>query len=152
MLPEKFDRIKVDYRIDQNQAVSTWWSVPTTNKAAGVFGGDALRLMRELMDAESIFVRITERNGERHAARFLLAGTTELVDKIAALCGFSTLELGRNDLKQIQTLLNAAGYNAGTPDGVWGAGSRRAMQAFQEASGLTPTGIVDHATIKALGL
>jgi hypothetical protein len=152
LVTEKFDRIRVDYQIDQNQAVSTWWFVTTTSRAAGIFGDEAPQFMRKLMDAESISVRITERNGERHVARFLLAGTTELVDKIAALCGFSGLELGRNDLQQIQTLLNAAGYNAGTPDGVWGAGSRRAIQAFQEASGLTPTGIVDHATIKALGL
>jgi len=56
--------------------------------------------------------------------------------------------LHRRDTK----LLNNAGFKAGTPDGIWGQESQRAMRAFQEANGLDPTGAVDEATLRALGL
>ena len=44
------------------------------------------------------------------------------------------------------------GFDAGTPDGVWGNGSRNAMRAFQERNGLAPTGAPDRATLEALGI
>lgn len=64
----------------------------------------------------------------------------------------------RNDIRYrgpasfIQTLLNAGGFDAGTPDGVWGPGSRAAMTAFQAANGLEQTGAPDEATLSAMGI
>lgn len=49
-------------------------------------------------------------------------------------------------------MLNAGGFNAGTPDGVWGTGSRDALRAFQEQNGLPATGAPDRATLEALGV
>ena len=48
-------------------------------------------------------------------------------------------------------MLNAGGFDAGTPDGAWGNGSRNAMRAFQEQNGLPVTGAPDRATLDALG-
>ena len=50
----------------------------------------------------------------------------------------------------LQTRLNALGYNAGTPDGVFGAGTKAALIAFQKKKGLTADGVVNAATYNAL--
>lgn len=44
------------------------------------------------------------------------------------------------DVREIQTLLNQRGFNAGTPDGIVGAGTLRAIAAFQRSIGRVPTG------------
>ena len=62
------------------------------------------------------------------------------------------MNLSKDDLKAIQALLNNAGFDAGTPDGAWGSGSKRAMRAFQETKGLRVTGAPDEASLRALGI
>ncbi len=81
-----------------------------------------------------------------------MRGSKEAVEAVAAACGFSTLKLSKDDLKAIQSLLNNAGFDAGTPDGAWGNGSKRAMRAFQETQGLKMTGAPDEASLRALGI
>ncbi len=39
--------------------------------------------------------------------------------------------LNREQILELQTLLNSLGYNAGTPDGLFGSGTRRAVRGFQ---------------------
>ena len=95
---------------------------------------------------------MTDGNGQRHDAEFDLAGVKDAIDAVAGACGWSTLELSRDDYRAIQTILNAGGFNAGTPDGVWGTGSRDALRAFQEQNGLPATGAPDRATLEALGV
>ncbi|WP_354540711.1 peptidoglycan-binding domain-containing protein [Roseovarius sp. MBR-6] len=51
----------------------------------------------------------------------------------------------------MQTLLNGGGFNAGTPDGQWGSGSKEAMRAFQTSIGIPATGAPDRATLQKLG-
>lgn len=53
-------------------------------------------------------------------------------------------------VKQKQCLLYYLGYYAGNIDGLWGALSKTATTAFQKEFGLTPTGVCDEATEKAL--
>ncbi len=50
----------------------------------------------------------------------------------------------------VQGLLNAAGYNCGTPDGKFGSGTRTQVKAFQAANGLTSDGIVGRSTLAKL--
>lgn len=71
---------------------------------------------------------------------------------VAAACDVSLLDLERNDYRAIQTLLNNAGFDAGTPDGVWGTGSQDAVEAFQKANNLPVTGAPDRATLEAMGI
>ena len=108
--------------------------------------------MRNLYDAEAFFIRLTDGNGRRYDAEFDLAGIQEAIEAVAGACGWSTLDLSSDDYRAIQTMLNAGGFDAGTPDGVWGNGSRNAMRAFQEQNGLAPTGAPDRATLEALGI
>lgn len=47
---------------------------------------------------------------------------------------------GASKVMEAQRLLNARGFDAGTPDGIAGAGTRRAIAAFQTSIGRAPTG------------
>ena len=142
----------ITYRIDSAPAQSTRWNELTNNKGAGLFGSDSEGFLRNLYNADNFFIRLTDGNGQSHDAEFDLAGIQETTEAVAAACGWSTLDLSRDDYRAIQTLLNAGGFEAGTPDGVWGNGSRNAMRIFQEQNGLPTTGAPDRPTLKALGI
>jgi photosystem II stability/assembly factor-like uncharacterized protein len=58
----------------------------------------------------------------------------------------------RAQMKAAQAALNAAGYNVGTPDGVAGAHTIDALRKFQTDKQLPVTGMLDDATLGALGL
>ncbi|QFT79215.1 Putative peptidoglycan binding domain protein [Roseovarius sp. THAF27] len=139
-------------RIDEQEARTESWSSLTNNKGAGLFGAKAERMMRRIYEAETLFLRLVEKNGERHDASFDLAGHRDAIEAVARACGWSTLELSREDYKAIQTLLNAGGFDAGVADGQWGPGSRAAMKRFQSAKGLPETGAPDRKTLSTLGL
>ncbi|MFU1479012.1 peptidoglycan-binding domain-containing protein [Roseovarius sp. C7] len=141
----------VTLRIGNQAARSLRWSGLTTNKGAGVFGDEAEEMIRAIYDAGEVFLRIIERNGRSHDAIFSLAGQTPAFEAVANACGFTTVVLSSDDYHQIQRLLNKAGFNAGTPDGQWGPGSRRAMRAFQADKSLPQTGAPDRASLDALG-
>jgi putative chitinase len=53
-------------------------------------------------------------------------------------------------VRELQIDLNALGYSTNGIDGIYGQGSRRAVVAFQQESGLPVTGIADSATIDAI--
>jgi hypothetical protein len=142
----------ITYRIDSKPAQSTRWNELSNNKGAGLFGAGSESFLRDLYNAGDFFIRLTDGNGQRHDAEFDLAGIQNSIDAVAGACGWSTIELSRDDYRAIQTLLNAGGFEAGNPDGVWGTGSRNAMRVFQEKNGLPATGAPDRATLEALGV
>lgn len=58
--------------------------------------------------------------------------------------------LPRDDMLQLQTLLNGLGYNAGTADGQFGSNTRRAVAAFQASQNLTPDGFPTADLLRAV--
>lgn len=56
----------------------------------------------------------------------------------------------RAQVEAVQTVLNGLGYDAGTPDGLAGAGTRTAIRAFQADSGLETSGVIDASLVEAL--
>ena len=146
------DSFDINYRVDSAPAQSTRWNELTSNKGAGLFGSQAEAFLRDIYNAEDFFIRLTDGSGQRHDAEFDLAGIQEAIEAVAGACGWSTLTLSQDDYRAIQTLLNAGGFDAGTPDGVWGTGSRNAMRTFQKQSGLVATGAPDRATLETLGV
>jgi lytic murein transglycosylase len=54
------------------------------------------------------------------------------------------------DRMTAQRALAALGYNAGTPDGIVGAGTRTALRAWQKAKGLTADGYLSPAMVQQL--
>ena len=141
----------ITLRVDETPAQQTRWNGLTSNKGAGLFGAEAENFIRTIYDAKRLFIRLTENNGQNHDATFELAGSQEAFEDVAGACGWTTHSLTKDDYRAIQTLLNAGGFNTGTPDGQWGAGSKEAMRAFQTSVGIPATGAPDRATLQQLG-
>ena len=55
-------------------------------------------------------------------------------------------------ISEIQTALAQHGYYQGDPNGKWDSNTVSAMQKFQSASGLDPTGKLDALSLQKLGL
>jgi peptidoglycan hydrolase-like protein with peptidoglycan-binding domain len=55
-------------------------------------------------------------------------------------------------IRIIQQALNSQGFEVGSPDGVWGDRTVRALRDFQRARGVEPRGEPDVHTLAALGL
>ncbi len=58
--------------------------------------------------------------------------------------------LTQDERRELQVLLNRAGFDAGTPDGVIGSRSEAAISAYQTANGLTATGVPSPALLRRL--
>lgn len=56
----------------------------------------------------------------------------------------------RQEIREAQRLLNALGHEAGTPDGVPGPKTAAAIASFQQASGISATGVLDAQTLDSL--
>ena len=56
------------------------------------------------------------------------------------------------EVKEVQRRLKQWGYYSGEPDGIFGAGTKEAVIAFQKKNGLTADGIVGAGTYRALGM
>ncbi|MCI5584044.1 MAG: peptidoglycan-binding protein [Lachnospiraceae bacterium] len=55
-----------------------------------------------------------------------------------------------DDVKALQANLNLLGYNAGTPDGIFGNGTKNAIISFQKTYGLSADGIAGKNTLDAI--
>lgn len=53
-------------------------------------------------------------------------------------------------VREVQQALVVQGFDAGTPDGIWGSKSIDALKGFQRAHGLTPSGVVTQDSLTAL--
>lgn len=146
---DRGNKVDVAYRLDGNDPVETRWFAKQGLAAAK--GRQAKGFVRELANSTTLFLRITESDGERHDVDLFLQGSAEVMATMAKACSFSLLELTRDDYTNVQALLKAGGFDAGIPDGMWGPSSRRAMRGFQNANGLEPTGLIDRASLSALG-
>lgn len=56
------------------------------------------------------------------------------------------------EVKEVQRRLKQWGYYTGSVDGIFGAGTKKAVIAFQKKNGLTADGVVGKATYAALGM
>lgn len=56
------------------------------------------------------------------------------------------------EVKEVQRRLKLWGYYNGSVDGVFGAGTKKAVIAFQKKNGLTADGVVGKSTYQALGM
>ncbi len=57
-----------------------------------------------------------------------------------------------DEVREIQTRLAALGYYGGTIDGIYGTGTKKAVQKFQQDRGLTADGIAGKQTLNALNI
>jgi len=62
----------------------------------------------------------------------------------------SNLRLTRDLVMNLQQNLNALGFDSGTPDGIFGSGTREALRGFQRSRGLVPDGYPNADVIEAV--
>lgn len=61
-----------------------------------------------------------------------------------------TFDMAGDEVKNVQLILEGLGFDPGRTDGYFSDGTKRAVSAFQQASGLPADGKVDEATAKKL--
>ena len=76
-----------------------------------------------------------------------IAGAGQLLTQLPS---DDTLGISPDDLREIQTRLNNAGYEAGTVDGILGSGTRKAIQGFEHQQGMLADGFPDAELLHAL--
>ena len=64
----------------------------------------------------------------------------------------STIYTDADTIRKVQEALNSAGYNCGTPDGIAGSGTYAALNAYQDANGLTVENAITDEVLVAMGL
>ena len=83
-------------------------------------------------------------------------GVAHLADRIAGGDPFvgpwpqGDVPLTRSQTRELQTRLNALGFDSGTPDGLAGPNTRRALRAFQRANGYPADGYVGVSMYEAV--
>jgi membrane-bound lytic murein transglycosylase B len=81
-----------------------------------------------------------------------------LADKLTGGKGVSSVKaakpllFSRDQMQQLQTKLNALGFETGKPDGIWGPNSRKAIRAFQIEKNLIADGFPNREVFHSLGL
>ena len=117
-----------------------WYEVAALNGDASAPGNVAT--LRDALPLEQA------QQAQRRAATWSIAS----IDRAAnGTFGAQTWDRStRAQVEAIQTVLNGLGYDAGTPDGLAGAGTRTAIRAFQSDYGLETTGNIDASLVDAL--
>lgn len=90
-------------------------------------------------------------NGQTNAARNQPVNNQRILQEKAAGTG-APLTISPATVRQIQQRLNEAGYNPGAVNGNWDRQTSRALQSWQKAQGLAPTGNLNLTTLLALGV
>jgi hypothetical protein len=143
--------VSVEYRIDEEQPISSTWNLNADSKATGLWGSGAISFARKLMNARTLYVRVAERSGSRHDGKWDLRGLREAADYVADACGWAAASLDQSDLLTIQKMLKSAGFYSGALDGSFGPKMRAAIVEYQKNQGLQVTGTLNASTLKSLG-
>jgi peptidoglycan hydrolase-like protein with peptidoglycan-binding domain len=77
---------------------------------------------------------------------------TPLTDDRRSTASAGAARSGSSDVRRAQQALAQRGHDPGPIDGVWGPQTARAMEDFQRANNLQPTGRLDSPTMQALDL
>jgi predicted lipoprotein with Yx(FWY)xxD motif len=80
---------------------------------------------------------------------FVDAATAQALDELLAELDLQTAAADLTHTASVQTVLTLTGYWQGPIDGIWTDELTVALQQFQTALGVEPTGIVDTATLAA---
>jgi hypothetical protein len=148
LLVDEDGNLEAEIRIDADAAQTMSWNATTHNKSAGLFGERAEAFLKDIKGAKTLYVRLTERYGERHDAKFILSGFQKVIEGVAEACQWSTLV--KSDIEAVQSALKSLGYYKGTVDGSWGKGSQQALNAWQEARGIPITQALTAKTARTL--
>ncbi len=125
--------LEEEYTIESGNAVAIDWHDVIEFSAADEYEGDVISEDSIITDEE--------------AKRLIEEGTSEPSPTPAPV-----EYTDRITVRLAQEALNAAGYNCGTPDGISGANTERAISDYQTDKGLTVTGTVTDELLSSLNI
>lgn len=117
-----------------------WYEVAAANGDASAPGNVAT-----LRDALSLD---QAQQAQRRAANWAIANPNAAANGTFGSQPWN--QANREQVRAVQTVLNGLGYDAGTPDGLAGAGTRTAIRAFQADNGLATTGTINADLVGSL--
>ncbi len=82
----------------------------------------------------------------------MIIGTVQIIYAENSVDALSRLGSRGDEVRRIQQKLKNLGYYKGAVDGIYGAGTQRAVKSFQKNCGITADGIAGPKTLKFLGL
>lgn len=159
LLPADFDYAQTG--LDQPRSLSDWRErgvTSTAGEAMPALGISAAVLVPAGSDGPAFLVYDNFEVIMRwNRSEFFALSIGHLADRIA---GGGTLRspppdadpLSRDQVRAIQATLNDRGFDAGTPDGVPGSATRRAVRAFQASIDVTADGFADAELLAQLGI
>ena len=121
------------YTVDSGNAVAIDWNDVIEFSASDEYDGEAISEDSIITDEEA--KRLIE---ESKPTPTSAPAPVEYTDRIT--------------VRLAQEALNAAGYNCGTPDGIAGTNTEKAISDYQTANGLTVTGTVTDELLSSLGI
>ena len=83
-------------------------------------------------------------------AALLLAMTLSPLSALAYQPGTLYSGVQSNEVKNMQTALISLGYLGGTPDGIFGTHTEKAVKKFQRANGLSADGVACKKTLELI--
>lgn len=123
-----------------------------TGRIDGIWGGDSQAALERFQQAHQL--QVTGQLNQATAATLGLDAGTLVATPVAApaVPPPPADHLLPASVRAVQARLGSLGFYSGAVDGVWGEGTRAAIQSFQRARGLQPDGQLGPATITAMGL
>ena len=103
--------------------------------------------VQKLVKCEDIITNTTDATYKTNKRKVLIeaGGYTDWVEVVC------DIDIDVSLVKRVQQKLNALGYNTGTPDGIMGSNTKRALEKYQTDKGL-PVGNLNIATMESLGV
>jgi hypothetical protein len=81
--------VRVTYRMDQRPPITVNWGTSTSGRATGLWGRDAIPLIRALLDGDELLLRVVEQNNQQHQMTFSLKGFRNAAQAVAEACRWS---------------------------------------------------------------
>lgn len=78
------NRLKVEYRLDQEKSVKTTWDVSTDYQ--GTFARNAIPVIKSMFDKDRMLVRVTPYSKSPMTSKFNISGLRESIEPLRKAC------------------------------------------------------------------
>lgn len=128
------------YIVDGSRFRQQFWPVGASSRTAA-----PVPLEPQSGEGSTIVLNLPEAGEGAETAETAIEAPAFVPDETPAQARRSEARLSRAEKRELQTALQWEGHYKAAIDGSFGAGTRRAMEAYQIAEGLPPTGVLTTA-------